>query len=263
MIRKVLNILLFITIPAALFMLLGFAVEQNRRLPCSQLLINIDYRCGHHFIKPEEVRAKVLNSTSEIEGQPLVEGKLRKIESVVKGIPYVQKASVFRNINGELHIKVIQRQPLLRVVNAHNQSYYIDQAGRMMPVSQDYTARVLIATGHIHAGYSPLTDLVEPKDPGEISSNEQRLRDLYRLASFIEKDPFWNAFIDHVYVTASGQFELTPKNGVHIVEFGGIDQMEYKFKKLMVFYQNGLTRTGWNHYRRVNVKYSNQVICSK
>lgn len=263
MIRKILNILLLIAIPVGLFVLLGFAVEQNRQLPSSPLQVSVDYRCGHHFIQPETVRAKVLNATSEIEGKPMAEGKLRQIESVVTGIPYVQKASVFRNINGELHVSITQRQPVLRVINAHNQGFYIDRAGRMMPLSDDYTARVLIATGHINAGYSPLTDLLEEKDQREISSNEQRLRNLHQLAIFIENDPFWNAFIDHIYVTTSGQFELTPKNGGHIVEFGGIDQMEHKFKKLMAFYQNGLTRTGWSHYRRINVKFSNQVICSK
>jgi len=263
MIRKVLNILLIMAIVAALFALLGFAVDQNRKLPCSMVSVTIDYRCGHQFIKPEQVKAKVLNVAGELEGKPIPNGKLRQIESVVSGIPYIQKTSVFRYIDGGLSIKISQRQPVLRVVNAHGQSFYIDREGYMMPLSQDYTARVLVATGHMHAGYSPLTNLAEKKSADEISSNEMRLRDLYQLALFIENDPFWNAFIDHIFVTANGQFELTPKNGAHVVEFGDIDQMELKFRKLMIFYLNGLTRTGWNHYRRINVKYSNQVICSK
>ncbi|MEE4177957.1 MAG: hypothetical protein V2I46_10640 [Bacteroides sp.] len=263
MIRKLINILLLIAIPVATLVLLGFAVEENRKLPCNQLLVSVDYRCGHQFITPEEVKAKVENSVSEIEGQQLPEGKLGQIESVVTGIPYIENASVFQTIDGDLNITITQRQPIIRVINSHNQSYYLDRKGSMMPLSQEYTARVLVATGHIHAGYSPLMDLREEKKPEEISTNERILRELFHLANFIENDPFWNAYIDHIYVTQNGQFELTPKNGAHVVEFGTLDQMEEKFQKLMIFYQNGLTRTGWNHYRRINLKYSNQVICSK
>ena len=263
MIRKVLNILLIIATPAALIMLLGFAVEQNKQLPCNKLSIQIDYRCGHHFINAEEVKSKILNSIGNIEGKPFSNGLLSKIESIVSDIPSVQKTDVFRQINGNLHINITQRQPVLRVINAQNQSYYIDRAGHLMPVSSDYTARVLVATGNIHAGYSQLIDLSKTDDEEELSSNYKRLRNLYFLAAFIENNPFWSAFIDHVYVTENGQFELTPKNGAHIIEFGSIDQMQQKFRKLMVFYQNGLTQTGWNHYKRINVKFSNQVICSK
>lgn len=263
MIRKLLNILLIIAIPVGTLVLLGFAVEENRKLPCTQLLVSVDYSCGHQFITPGEVKARVENNVSEIEGQQLPEGKLGQVESVVKGIPYIDKASVFQTIDGNLNIIITQRDPLIRVINAHNQSYYLDHNGTMMPLSQDYTARVVVATGHINAGYSPLINLLEEKKPEEISTNERNLRELFHLASFIENDPFWNAYIDHIYVTQNGQFELTPKNGAHVVEFGNLDQMEEKFQKLMIFYQNGLTRTGWNHYRRINLKYSNQVICSK
>lgn len=263
MIRRLFNISAIIVFPAIILVLLGFAVDENRKLSCNQLLVKVDYRSGHQFITPEEVKAKVENSVSEIEGQPLPEGKLGQIEAVVTGIPYIEKARVFRNIDGDLNILITQRQPVIRVINAHNQSYYLDRTGSMMPLSQDYTARVIVATGHIHAGYSPLIKLLEEKEPAEISTNERKLRDLFTLASFIQSDPFWNAYIDHIYVTSNGQFELTPKNGAHIIELGGLDRMEEKFNKLMTFYQNGLTRTNWYQYARINLKYSNQVICSK
>ena len=263
MIRRILNILTITVLPVIMMVLLGFAVEENRKLPCNQLLVNVDYLNGHHFITPEDVKAKVENSVSKIEGHQLPEGKLGQVESVVTGIPYVEKARVYENIDGDLNILITQRQPVIRIINAHNQSYYLDRTGSMMPLSPDYTARVIVATGHIHAGYSPLVNLLEEKDPAEISTNERKLRELFKLASFIETDPFWNAYIDHIYVTQTGHFELTPKNGAHIIELGNLNQMQEKFNKLMIFYQNGLARTGWYQHRRVNLKYSNQVICSK
>lgn len=263
MIRKIINISLAIALAFLFIAMINFAVDQNRKLPCSKVSVSIDYRSGQHFINADDVKAKVLNATGQLEGKPITFGKLGLIESVVAGIPEVSKTSVFRNIDGGLIINISQRQPLIRVHNVHGQGYYIDQQGHLMPLSPDYTARVLVATGHIQAGYSPLTNLAKVKPEIEISSNEKRLRDLYRLALYIESQPFWNAFIDHIFVTPNGQFELTPKNGAHVIEFGDLNQMESKFGKLMTFYQNGLVRIGWNHYRRINVKFSNQVICSK
>lgn len=263
MIKKVLKIFMAVAFVAVFLMLVSFAVDQNRSLPCNGILIKIDYRNGQHFINEDIVKARVLNATGQLEGKPISPGKLNQIEAVVAGIPSVQKTSVFRNIDGGLTINISQRHPILRVLNVHGQGYYIDHLGHLMPLSNEYTARVPVATGHINAGYSASINLSQERPENEISSNERRLKDLYRLALYIESEPFWRAFIDHIYVTANGQFELTPKNGAHVIEFGDLNQMESKFGKLMTFYQNGLSRFGWNEYRRINVKFSNQVICSK
>ncbi len=263
MIRKILKISLAIALAFLFITLVSFAVDKNRDLPCKGVSVSIDYLRGQHFINAEDVKAKVLNATGPLEGKPITVGKLSLIESVVAGIPSVSKTSVFRNIDGGLTINISQRQPIVRVLNVHGQGFYIDHSGHLMPLSPDYTAHVIVATGHIQAGYSPLINLASVRPDNEISSNEKRLRDLYRLALHIESQAFWSAFIDHIFVLPNGQFELTPKNGAHVIEFGDLNQMEMKFGKLMTFYQNGLAWIGWNHYRRINVKYSNQVICSK
>ena len=58
-------------------------------------------------------------------------------------------------------------------------------------------------------------------------------------------------------------FELVPKVGNHKIVFGGIDNLESKFEKLMIFYKKGLSKTGWNEYSEINLKFKNQVVCTK
>ncbi|HSV87828.1 MAG TPA: hypothetical protein VLH61_04240 [Bacteroidales bacterium] len=262
MIKRLIYTLLILIIISGTFVLMSFAVEKNSYHIIEQLKVYVVQEENLHFLSPEIVRTEVLNAYPDIVGKQLEKGDLHQIESIVSGIPFAERVHVFRQIDGNIQIKISQRQPLIRVINAHNRSFYIDRNGLMMPLSRYYTARVLVATGHIHADYSPLTDLLTPKPEEEISLNERRLRNLFVLASYIESNPFLNAFFDHIYVTQNGQFELTPKNGVHIVEFGGIENMEEKFRKLITFYQYGLTRTGWDQYSRISVKFSNQVVCS-
>ena len=45
-----------------------------------------------------------------------------------------------------------------------------------------------------------------------------------------------------------------------LIEFGKPDNVEVKFKKLMVFYKEILPTRGWTRYERVNLEYEGQVI---
>jgi len=263
MIGKLIKILLLLTIPAGAFVLLSFAAEKNKQHKVEKLLVYVEQESGLYFLTPEIVSREVLKAYPNIIGNPVGTGDIRQIETLISGIPFVKRAHVFRPIEGNIQINITQRQPLVRIINAQNRSFYIDREGRLMPLSRNYTARVLVATGHIFAGYSPLVDLLAPVPQEGLPPAEGVLRDLFALASFMERDPFLNAFFDHIHVTPNRQFELTPKNGAHIVEFGGIDNMEEKFRKLLIFYQHGLTRTGWDQYSRISVKFRNQVVCSK
>ena len=51
--------------------------------------------------------------------------------------------------------------------------------------------------------------------------------------------------------------------GNHKIVFGGVENLESKFEKLMFFYKKGLNKTGWNEYSEINLKYKDQVVCTK
>ena len=89
------------------------------------------------------------------------------------------------------------------------------------------------------------------------------LTNLYRLAMYITHDKFLKAQIDQIYVNESGEFELVPRVGNQLIILGSADDLEAKFKKLFAFYKYGLNKIGWNKYNTINLKYKNQVLCSK
>ena len=66
------------------------------------------------------------------------------------------------------------------------------------------------------------------------------------------------AQIEQIAVNKLLEFELVPKVGNHKIVFGGIENLEGKFEKLMIFYKKGLSKTGWNEYSEINLKYKNQ-----
>ena len=86
---------------------------------------------------------------------------------------------------------------------------------------------------------------------------------LYELGLFIMKDRFLKMLIEEIYVDRNGEFELIPKLGNQIILFGSAENMEDKFERLLVFYKKGLSITGWQRYNVINIKFRNQIICSK
>ncbi len=263
MIKKLLYLLLSLALVAGLAVLLGFTTSNNLQTPCHRFEIEVTSRSGNYFIRPELIRQLATEKLATLEGIKVGPELLGKLHGIVNDIPYVYKANVYRTINGELKAEVTLRDPLLRIINSNNQSYYIDTQGTMFPLADEYTARVMLATGRITAAYSPGYNVLPSKEDEEKSQGKEVLYDLYKLATFINNDDFWNAFIDHIVVLPNGKLELTPKNGVHIIEFGEATDIENKFGKLRKFYANGLSRVGWYYYNRVNVEFNQQIICSR
>jgi len=130
----------------------------------------------------------------------------------------------------------------LRVMN-NGRSYYVDREGEIMPVSPNFTAYVPIVTGAVNEEFA--------KGP------------LYDFALFLRRNDFWNAQIEQIHVDYSEEIELIPRVGNQIILLGKLDDYQYKLDKLFALYKNGFRQTGWNCYQRINLKYDNQVVCTK
>lgn len=263
MLKKIAHALLIILIPAGLLVLLGLTSAHNVLHHGHGLQVMVDNSCGNQFVTPEAFKQLIYSRYPDIDQQPASEGTLMTLKQLVEGNPFVRRAAIYRTINGDICIRIGQRDPLARVINSSGQGYYIDRGGRTMPLSDRYTSRVMLVSGYIQTTFSQPVDLTEDKPLEQISAGERRLRDVFTLASHIDQSPLWRSLIDQVVVTQHGHFELIPMNGAHVIEFGSLDQMEEKFRKLDMFYRTGIRQVGWNHYSRINLMYNRQVVCTK
>ena len=167
---------------------------------------------------------------------------IENIEKTLKTLPRVKNVECYKTPSGVVCIEITQREPIVRIMNS-GRSYYIDKDGGIMPVSSNFTAYVPVATGAINEAFA--------KGP------------LYDFALFLKRDDFWNAQIEQIYVDYDEEIELIPRVGNHIILLGKFDNYEFKLNKLLSLYKNGFSRTGWNCYRKINLKYDNQVVCTK
>jgi cell division protein FtsQ len=133
-----------------------------------------------------------------------------------------------------------------------------------MPLSGKYTARLLVANGNISEQFSPgrLSVDAETSDT-VVLATQTILDDLYLLADFIQNDDFWKAYVEQVYINQKQEIEMIPKLGSFVILLGTIEGYQTKFRNLRAFLETGLSREGWNKYSYINLKYNNQVVCTK
>lgn len=239
--------------------MMGFVSRSNADVLCSQIVIQISDSSGVGFVKSDDVRKSIINSGMNIQGYPVEEIQTRKLESLLEKNPYVKNAEVFTDVEGDLFVDIIQRKPLIRVMPGGKQGYYIDRDGFILPLSQDYSPMILLLTGKI--SFPEYTDK-NGKRCADIAASKE-LSDLLDFARYVENNEFWKTQIVQLYRSASGDYEIIPRVGAHQIQFGGMDDFEQKLVNLRLLYDQGLKQYGWNKYDKINLKYSNQIICTK
>lgn len=254
---------MWVVLVSGLIVTLGFAERQEAKQLCKDLVVSIK-QDDNAFIDEQDIRQMLIDKGDSIKGQPIASVNVNKIERLVNTNPWVKKAEAYLDIDGILQIDVEQRTPLVRIINTTGESYYLDTEGNLMLWSPKYTPRILVATGNIHEAFNVW---YKTGVPGIMSSDTlakvSMLDDVYAMAKYVTANPFWDAQVGAININRNNDIELVPSVGDHTIIFGGIEEMPEKFAKLKLFYSEGLNHTNWNIYDTLNLKYKDQVVCTK
>lgn len=259
---KVLKIILIVLSISGIIVVLGFARSKqvNQVFEKDNLAIKIDYVTPNRFVDYEDVKNEI--TYLNVPGVKYLDHfNTLAIEKKIVNNPSIQDAQVYKTIDGKLNVIVTQRRPIVRVFS-RNESYYMDEFGKLMPLSAKYTSRIMVVNGFISESFAKRYQL-NYKTIVDTLARRTLLDDIYKLASYIDKSAFWSSQIEQVYVNKDLEFELIPTVGNHKIVLGGVDNLPVKFNKLMVFYKKGLPKTGWNEYSEINLKFKNQIVCTK
>lgn len=196
---------------------------------------------SNDFLTQEMVNKLLIQNQQEVKNQPKSVIDLQGLEYSVLSNPYIESATVFFTIDGVLNTIVKQRTPVARI-NTFDSSYYVDKHGVEVPLSDNYSARVILVTGKINKG-----DLKEITD----------------FVNVILADDFLKKEIIGIHKTQKNEFVLSVRSGKYKIELGSLDEMSTKFKKLKAFYNKAFVDKTIEQYRTINLKYHNQVVCAK
>jgi len=200
---------------------------------------------------------KIINpDPAALLGKPIHAINIRELEDKLHKIRSIRTAEVYYTVEGRLSVDIYQRRPLVRIIDDSGVSYCIDSEGYLIPMTLQYVPHILIANGNIKTidgQASHISDL----------ENHDILEDIYRLSRYLSEDVFLKAQIVQVYVNSKNEFELIPRVGSHVILLGDMNDFEIRLNKLETMYDQGFSTVGWNQFEEINLKYKNQVVCTK
>ena len=242
MIKKTFILLFLLLIAVYLIIAVTTFNAKPEKQTCEGMELVINDSIDYGFITQKEILRLLTKEKISPIGKNMEEINTRQMEDVLKKHPLIGEVECFRIPNGKIGIEVTQRIPLLRIMAANGENYYLDEKGVTMPTANN-AANVAVVTGYVDKGFAE--------------------KELYELGMFLKKDPFWNAQIQQINVTATKELEFVPRVGDHIIFIGKPGNYEKKFDRLKIFYKKGLNEVGWNKYSRISLEFENQIICTK
>ena len=257
---KIIRILLLV----AVVVVVVVANVSHRNSAIKDVVVTVDYLGNDTLVTAEQLRGLVMGKYRDITNQPVSDVNLEGIRAVVQANPYVDEAIVSVAVSAELVIDITQRSPLVRVFSTHKQ-FYLDNKGRYMPISTVKNQCVIVANGKIDRDFpgSPQKLDIEALLASDPKAANYDIVKVYQLAKFINADPKSKALFDQIYINQDDDLEIVPKLGNHVVIVGNTENLDEKFENLYALYDKGFSKVGWDKYSIVNLKYSDQIICTK
>lgn len=257
--RRIINIIITSILGAGVVFLFVFANQKQHEVECPSFEINIEYNNAPQLIDKTTIRNLITEHKIRIKGQSIDEIPVTKVQKLLNRNPYVKKATVSVAVNGVVRANILQRDPLVRIIDNNNNQCMLDTDGAIMPINPYFPVRLVVASGNIESIrlLSALSDeKVNKTLPAEI--NNIRI-----IADRLKQDTLTSALIEQIYLNDKKEFELIPKIGDQTIILGDTVLLEEKLTKLKVFYREGMKNLAWNNYKEINLKYKNQVVCSK
>lgn len=252
-------IIIVIDIALAVYLVLAItAFNKPEQLvkKCTKVDINIADESTFGFLDAKEIKSILEKHGIYPLEQDLSSISPRRIEETLRKSPFVNTAQCCKTTDGHVLLSITQRSPVVRIKSNNGDDYYIDENGGILPNSK-YTSDLIIVTGYVSRPFAQ--------------------RYISIMANTIMQSELWSNQIVQINVLKNQGIELVPRVGDHVVFLGYLptsnsakkrqeDVSAYittKLDRLEKFYIHGLDSVGWNKYERIDLQYTNQIICKK
>jgi cell division protein FtsQ len=239
----------------------GFVSGKREAMLCNKVDIVISDSSSKRFLEKHDITDLLIRNNLLSLGTNIASVNTSMVEEVMLGNSLIKQCNVYTTIDGALNIDLWQREPVVRIIDNKGKSYYLDLEGSVIAMSKRFTPHLLVVNGNIKTPFNP--QQIENIYHKKYNKSATTLRQIHRMALFIRGHDFWNAQVVQMYVDEKKEFEIVPRIGPHLIQLGPSENFEAKLEKLKVFYKEGLNKVGWNQYLKINLKYKDQIVCSK
>lgn len=215
--------------------LLSFSLKRFNNAKMENVSINMNQsKTPVYFIDEKDIKdlVKQYNPTRKIG-----DVKIPELEKKINENPFVYSANVYMNLNGNLNVDIKQRVPVFRL-SKNGKDFYVDEKGVEFPISRNFSYPCMLVMGDVDASeYQKLGQLVEKIDKDDFSKK-------YFIGIKKEKD----------------NYNLLTSDGNYKVEIGDLENIDFKVKGFKTFVEKYLVYQNPNKYKKISVKYNNQIV---
>ena len=233
------NIRLLLMISLVIF-LFSFTTKRNEQRKLKKSVVFF-LNMNDRFVQETMVNKLLIENKSQAQSIRKDALDLSKIEKTIDSNPMIERSEVFVSIDGVLKAVVKQKTPIARVING-SESFYVDYEGGKMPLSSNFAARVPLVSGGINK-----------KNSGEFT----------QLCRVIYDDDFLKKNIIAIQIMPNGNLKMFNRNYNYQIEFGGLTDVSQKFKDYKAFFQKAVVDSTLYKYRKIDLRFTKQVVCTK
>ena len=237
--KKVLQILKWGMLLSLMVVVLSFTNQMQSKQMVFLNQINIEV--SEDKFMTEQIALKYIKQQDfNFDSVALSNFYLNELEIAFLEHPAIKNAEVYSNQKGVININLQQRKAVVRI-KTDNTDYYLNEQGMKMPLSSEYTPRVLVVTGDV---------------------NESKHLSVFSFIEIINKDIFWKSQITQVHFS-NNEVIIIPRVGSQKIHFGTLTDVNKKLGNLYQFYKQAMPVKGWQTYSEISLAYNNQIICTK
>lgn len=252
-VRKIFLILLCAALAAGLCVLLMKSRAHRQLITCEGL--KVEYADAHRFVTEDDVKAWLEREYGSYIGQRLDSVGLDRIEHILNEQSAIAKSEAFTTEDGLLHVRLTQREPVLRFQKG-TEGFYVDDRGYIFPLQEQFSAPVPVVDGAIPVQCAP-----GYKGPAQTEKERRWIEDMIAMMDWLRKSKTWKEAFVKISVAEGGNLVLTPREGGERFLFGLPEEVADKFDRIGKYYEYIRPAREEGYYKTVNVKYDRQIIC--
>jgi len=235
----------------SIVILMAFIDKRQSDRICQKVTVKIDNEHNNYFIEDRDVvRLMTQNEKENLINNIHQFINLKKLEQRVQEHGFVDKVIVSKDLKGNIFVRVRQYQPLVRLALGNGQGRYVSSTGKVLPLSDRFTARVMVFDGSYNS-------TLAQNDWGKDSLRRPYLEFVRK----VQQDEFLKVMVASASVNWKGEITVLPQIGKQKIEFGKPENISVKLSALKAFYRKVIPVKGWNKYESVNLKFNGQMVC--
>src|SRR5690606_31883988 len=130
-----------------IFGLIAFRERSKRDIGVRNINVEIVNNEENYFLEESDIHKLMEVDRQNLIGVSISALSLKTLEERIKRDPFIKDAEIYSDLKGNITARVELRRPVVRLTRNDGTDGYVAEDGTIMPVSDRFTARVMLMTG--------------------------------------------------------------------------------------------------------------------